>query len=169
MAPAFLIGGGRDDDAVRASHGGFVRATGGGAIAALVLDEGGDTDPARWMEALRLAGATEAHAVVVAPDRPPRAADLARAAGVFVARGWTPGYQEALVAAAGAAWLPHGVPYAGFSAGAAIAGARAIVGGFRRADGRAARPRGRRGPRRARRPPRPRPRPVRRRRPRDAV
>jgi cyanophycinase len=136
MGPVFLIGGGRDDDAVRASHAGFVRASGGGPIVALVLDEDDDTDPERWTGALRLAGAAEARALVVSPDRPPRAADLAGAAGVFVAGGWTPGYREALVGA-GTDWLPRDLPYAGYSAGAAIAAARAIVGGHRRADGRA--------------------------------
>src|SRR5919197_740312 len=65
MPAVFLIGGGRDEDAVRASHSSFVRAAGGGPIAAIVLDEGDDTDPERWATALRLACATEAHALVV--------------------------------------------------------------------------------------------------------
>ena len=128
MAPVFLIGGGRDGDAVRASHAGFVRAAAGGPIVALVLDDGDDTDPERWTGALRHAGARDTSAVVVSPERPPVAADLAGAAGVYVAGGWTPGYQQAL-AAAGTDWLPRDLPYAGFSAGAAIAAARAIVGG----------------------------------------
>jgi cyanophycinase len=136
MAPVFLIGGGRDGDAVRASHAGFVRAAAGGPIVALVLDDGDDTDPERWTGALRHAGARDTSAVVVSPERPPVAADLAGAAGVYVAGGWTPGYQQAL-AAAGTDWLPRDLPYAGFSAGAAIAAARAIVGGSRRDDGRA--------------------------------
>jgi cyanophycinase len=136
MAPVFLIGGGRDDGAIHASHAGFVRAAGGGPIVAIVLDEGGDTDPERWTGALRLAGAADMRALVVSRGRPPRAADLTGAAGVFVAGGWTPGYQEALVGA-GTDWLPRGLPYAGYSAGAAIAATRAIVGGFRREeDGR---------------------------------
>jgi len=136
MAPVFLIGGGRDDDAVRASHTGFVRAAGGGPIVAIVLDEAEETDPGRWTDALRLSGATAARAVVVSPERPPRADDLDGATGIYVAGGWTPGYQEALVAAAGTAWLPRGLPYAGYSAGAALAADRAIVGGHRRDDGR---------------------------------
>jgi cyanophycinase len=119
---------------VYASHAGFVRAAGGGPIVAIVLDEGDDTDPERWTGALRLAGAADARALVVSPARPPRAVDLADAAGVFVAGGWTPGYQESLVAA-GTDWLPRDRPYAGFSAGAAIAAAHAMVGGFRREDG----------------------------------
>lgn len=137
MPGVFLIGGGRDDDAVRASHAPFVRAAGGGPIVAIVLDEGEDTDPARWTGALRRAGAAAARAVVVSPARPPRADDLDGAAGVYVAGGWTPGYQEALVAAAGTDWLPRDIPYAGYSAGAALAAERAIVGGHRRDDGRA--------------------------------
>jgi cyanophycinase len=135
MAPVFLIGGGRDDDAVRASHAGFVRAAGGGPIATIVLDEGEDTDPERWTGALRLSGAGAARAIVVSPEQPPRRDQLAGAAGVFVAGGWTPGYADALVTP-GSAWLPRDVPYAGYSAGAAIAAADAIVGGYRRADGR---------------------------------
>jgi cyanophycinase len=136
MAPVFLIGGGRDDDAVRASHAGFVRACRGGAIVAIVLDEGEDTDPRRWTGALSLAGAAAAHAVVVSPERRPAREQVAGAAGIYVAGGWTPGYADALVTA-GAGWLPRDVPYAGYSAGAAIAAAHAIVGGHRRDDGRA--------------------------------
>jgi cyanophycinase len=131
MSPVFLIGGGRDDHAVRASHAPFVRAVGDGPIAVVVLDEGSETDPARWTRALAVAGARDSHAVVVSPTRPPRAEDVAGAAGIFVAGGWTPGYQEALVAAGGTGWLPPGVPYAGFSAGAAMAASMAIVGGWR--------------------------------------
>src|SRR3954471_18435539 len=155
MAPVFLIGGGRDDGAVRASHAAFVRAAGGGPIVAIVLDERDDTDPERWTSALRLAGggggggggapasgaalrraaAREAHAIAVSPEDPPRREQLAGAAAVFVAGGWTPGYADALVPAADA-WLPRDVPYAGYSAGAAIAAAHAILGGYRRVDGR---------------------------------
>ena len=62
---------------------------------------------------------------------PPSADDLDGAAGVFVGGGSTPGYQEAL-----AGWrAPADLPFAGFSAGAAVAAARAIVGGWR-LDGR---------------------------------
>jgi cyanophycinase len=131
MAPVFLIGGGRGDDAVRASHAAFVRAVGDGPIAVVVLDEGAETDPPRWTRALALAGTRDSHVVVVSPARPPRAGDVAGAAGIFVAGGWTPGYQEALVTAGGTGWLPAGVPYAGFSAGAAVAASTAIVGGWR--------------------------------------
>jgi cyanophycinase len=130
VAPLFLIGGGRDAAAIRASHEGFVRACAGGPIAAVILDEGADADRDRWSGALALAGAREVHELVVSSERPPRRGGLDGAAGVFVAGGWTPGYHAALVGP-GAGWLPAGVPYAGFSAGAAIAAERAIVGGWR--------------------------------------
>jgi cyanophycinase len=123
-----LIGGGRDDDGIRASHAGFVRAAGGRPIVAIVLDEGEDTDPERWIAALGLAGAADVRTVTVSPERPPCRHDLDGAGGVFVAGGWTPGYHAALV---GHDWLVPGLPYAGFSAGAAVAGRWAILGGWR--------------------------------------
>ena len=113
----FLIGGGREDGQVRASHAPFVRACDGGPIVAFALE-----DPERWEGALRLAGAADVRCLLV----PPTADDLAGAAGVFVAGGLTPGYQEAL-----AGWAPPaGLHYCGFSAGSAIAARRAIVGGW---------------------------------------
>ena len=110
MAPVFLIGGGADPDAVRASHEPFVAAAGGGPIVVFVLDEAEHTDVDRWLGALRLAGADDVRAVVVSPHRPPAAGDVDGAAGVFVAGGWTPGYQEVLVTAAGTDWLPREPP-----------------------------------------------------------
>jgi cyanophycinase len=130
MPTVFLIGGGRGDDAVRASHTPFVEAVAGRPIVTLVLDEGEETDPDRWTSALTLAGATDVCPVVVSKQRPPTPGDLGGAGGVFVAGGWTPGYHEALVAA-GTGWLPPDAVFAGFSAGAAIAGRWAIVGGWR--------------------------------------
>jgi cyanophycinase len=118
MAAVFLIGGGRDDAQVRASHSPFVAACGGGPIVAFALE-----DPERWEGALRLAGASEVRCVL----EPPSTDDLDGAAGVFVGGGWTPGYQEALDR-----WrAPTDLPFAGFSAGAAVAATRAIVGGWR--------------------------------------
>jgi cyanophycinase len=130
MSSVYLIGGGRDEDGVRASHAPFVHAVGEQAIVVLVLDESDDTDVDRWTGSLTAAGAAELRPVVVSKDRPPTARDLKGAGGVFVAGGWTPGYQEALVGA-GTDWLPRDIPFGGFSAGAAIAGEWAIVGGWR--------------------------------------
>jgi cyanophycinase len=133
MPPVFLIGGGRGDDAVRASHAPFVEAVADKPIVTFVLDDGEDTDVDRWTSALTLASATDVRPVVVSKQRPPTPDDLDGAGGVFVAGGWTPGYHEALVAA-GTDWLPPDVVFAGFSAGAAIAGRWAIVGGWRLGD-----------------------------------
>jgi cyanophycinase len=116
---AFLIGGGRDDAAVLASHRPFVAALDGGAAACVALD-----DPARWESALRASGATDVR-MLTPPERP----DITGCAGVYVAGGLTPDYQAWL--ANDTSWLPRDVVYAGFSAGAAIAGRRALVGGWR--------------------------------------
>jgi cyanophycinase len=118
MAAVFLIGGGREDAQVRASHSPFVAASAGGPIVAYALE-----DPERWESALRLAGAADVRCLL----EPPSAEDLAGAAGLFVGGGSTPGYQEALDG-----WhAPADLPFAGFSAGAAVAAQRAIVGGWR--------------------------------------
>jgi cyanophycinase len=70
--------------------------------------------------------------VTVSADRPPRTSDLDGAGGVYVAGGLTPAYRDALVGD-GTAWLDRArdMPYAGFSAGAAVAPSRALVGGWR--------------------------------------
>jgi|tagenome__1003787_1003787.scaffolds.fasta_scaffold20662894_2 cyanophycinase len=117
---AFLIGGGREDTAVLASHRPFVAALGDApVVACLALDE-----PERWSSALRAAGAAEVR-MIQPPERP----RLAGCAGVYVAGGLTPAYQEWL--AADPSWLSGDLVYAGFSAGSAIAGRRALVGGWR--------------------------------------
>lgn len=130
----FLIGGGRDETGVVASHAPFVEAAGDGPICVLVLDEGRDTDVERWTGALATAGARETRPVVVSRGRTPRPEDLEGAAGVYVAGGLTPEYQRVLVVE-GTSWLDsareRGIPYAGFSAGAAVAAERALVGGWR--------------------------------------
>lgn len=133
MRAVFLIGGGRDPGGVAASHRPFVEAVGGGTIVCLAADEGEGVDAARWEGELRSAGAGEVEVVALARGRPVRAADLAGAAGVYVAGGSTPLYRDLLVDA-GTAWLPADIPYAGFSAGAAVAATSAIVGGWRIGD-----------------------------------
>ena len=118
MSAVFLIGGGREEAQVRASHAPFVDACAGGPIVAFALE-----DRDRWEGALALAGARDVRCLL----EPPSADDLDGAAGVFVGGGSTPGYQEALEG-----WrAPADLPFAGFSAGAAVAAARAIVGGWR--------------------------------------
>jgi cyanophycinase len=135
-----LIGGGWDPDHAAAGYGPFLAAAGPTpAIACLVLDEG---DGAAYFE--RFAAALTS----VAPCRPGAllvplgsafpAASLAGFDGLLVCGGLTPAYAEALspVSAAVRAWLADGRPYAGFSAGAALAASRAVVGGYL-LDGRA--------------------------------
>jgi cyanophycinase len=127
---SFLIGGGRDPEGIAQSHAPFVAAA-GGPIRVLLLDEP-DGDPQRWSDALASAGAADADVRIVSAASPPGAADLDGVAGVFVAGGWTPGYQAAFSASPdwGAALAEAGIPFAGYSAGAAIAARHAVVGGY---------------------------------------
>ena len=73
--------------------------------------------------------------LVVSRERPPAREDVLTATGVFVAGGWTPEYEQALVTAAGGAWLEAareaGAVYGGFSAGASVAAKEALVGGWK--------------------------------------
>lgn len=71
--------------------------------------------------------------VQLSADRVLDAADLAGADGIFVGGGLTPGYHEAVMPAAQAIreLVADGTPYAGFSAGAMIAGDVALLGGWR--------------------------------------
>jgi cyanophycinase len=131
LRPVFLIGGGRDPDGVAASHRPFVDAVGGGPIVCLAVDEGEGVDEQRWIGGLRSAGAGEVSVVALAEDRAVRAEDVAGAAGIYVCGGLTPLYADVLAGPTVGAWLPDDVPYAGFSAGAAVAAGSAIVGGWR--------------------------------------
>ncbi len=75
----------------------------------------------------------EVRFVQLAADRRLDASDLVGADGVFVGGGLTPGYHEAVMPAAQAIreLVADGTPYAGFSAGAMIAGDVALLGGWR--------------------------------------
>ncbi len=117
LVTVFLIGGGRDPDGIAASHAPFVKACGGGPIACLVLEAG---DVGRFREQLELGGAADVRATAAFDQ-----AILDGAAGLYVAGGWTPGYADAL-----AGWEIPDLPYAGYSAGAAVAARSAIVGGW---------------------------------------
>jgi len=117
----FLIGGGREPEGVRASHAPFLAALEGEAVVFLLEEEG--ATPERWIGQLD----GRARCVIVSRDRPPAPEDLEGAGGVYVAGGWTPGYAEAMAGFQ----IPAGMPYCGFSAGAAIASSAAIVGGWR--------------------------------------
>ncbi|TWG97766.1 cyanophycinase [Nocardioides sp. J9] len=120
-----LVGGGRDEEQVRRLLTPFLEAAGTGEVAAVVVDDGEGVDLARWRGLL--ADATGVRDVVLSAGRPLEPADLDGVAGVFVAGGLTPLYAELVVPQRD---LLATLPYAGFSAGAAIASERAIVGGF---------------------------------------
>ncbi len=123
MPNTFLIGGGRDDaEAVSAAHAPFLAACADGPIVALILDEEG-VDVQRWVDNL---APREVRPQFVGRDP----VDLDGAAGVYVAGGLTPGYLDALADLR----IPEGIPYAGFSAGAAIAAVIALPGGWRIGD-----------------------------------
>ena len=135
MAGPFLIGGGREPEQVLPTHRPFVAACGAGPIAVLAADEGDGVDEERWRDALLDAGAADVRTVVLSAARPVADAsvDLAGVGGIYVAGGLTPLYAQVL-----AGWTPPaGVPYAGFSAGAAVASRRAVIGGWRTAGGAA--------------------------------
>jgi cyanophycinase len=134
---AFLIGGGRDPEGVRAAHAPFAAAAGGRPVVVYALDEGEGIDASRWEGQLAAAGAAGARVVAISSARPPVCGDLDDAGGVYVAGGLTPGYHSVLVAG-GTDWLERarelGLPYAGYSAGAAIAAETAILGGWLAGD-----------------------------------
>lgn len=140
MANLHLVGGGWDPAAAAAVYGPFLaeataRAGGPPAVAVVVLDEGDGADRfAQWVRVLTgVAPCTPRPVLIPLGDRFDPAA-LGDADGLLVGGGLTPGYADALVPAADAirTWLTEGGrPYAGFSAGAAIAARRAVVGGWR--------------------------------------
>lgn len=120
-----LVGGGRDEEQVRRLLAPFTAAA-SGEVACVVVDDGEGVDLPRWRGLL--AEAASVRDVVLRPGRPLRPEDLDGVAGVFVAGGLTPLYAELVVPQRD---LLAGLPYAGFSAGAAIAAEQAIVGGWR--------------------------------------
>lgn len=125
MPATTLIGGGRDAARVAPLLRPFLDRCAGGPVACVVADEGEGIDEDRWRGLL--AGA-DVRLVVVAEDRPLAVADVDGCTGTFVAGGWTPLYARLVVPAAAAL---ASLPYAGFSAGAALAADHAIVGGHR--------------------------------------
>ncbi|MEU6771091.1 hypothetical protein [Streptomyces sp. NPDC046759] len=141
----FLIGGGWDTAEV---YEPFVRAVGGGRrIGCLIVDEGdGTTLFERYAEVLRKAGPDSTPVPLLVPlgsrFEPDDALDGVD--GLLVCGGLTPAYQEALAGCLErlpALLTRRGMPYAGFSAGAAVAARRAVVGGWLAGGGRCARKR----------------------------
>lgn len=130
-----LIGGGWTAEAARAVYGGFLDEAGTSPdIACVVLDEGdGHQQFERWAKAITAVTDCRPVPVLVPEGGWLDVAALGDADGLLVCGGLTPAYADALapVAAELRAWLAGGRPYAGFSAGAAIAAERAVVGGWR--------------------------------------
>jgi cyanophycinase len=132
----FLLGGGRGEEAAAANYALFLDACGTRQprVGCVVVDEGdGDEVFHRFAHLLTLAGNCEPVALLIHPGVAFDTATLAGHDALFVCGGLTPAYAAALTPAAPAIrdWLISGDrPYAGFSAGAAIAATRAVVGGW---------------------------------------
>jgi len=138
-----LIGGGWDPAYASAVYGGFlaeatsVAATRGAdrpVIATIVLDEGDGLEQFdRWRTALVAVAPCQATPVLVELGGRLDVAALGDADGLLVCGGLTPGYADAIVPVAAEIghWLRVSErPYAGFSAGSAIASMTAVVGGW---------------------------------------
>ncbi|GAA5018472.1 hypothetical protein [Kitasatospora paranensis] len=127
-----LIGGGRDERLYRELYGPFLAEAGPDpAVACVLLDEGDVAEQfARWSDAFAAAAPCRPYAVAVPLDGAFDPAALEDADAVFVGAGLTPAYRAALAGPLGRALAARPLPYAGFSAGAAIAAGRALVGGW---------------------------------------
>jgi cyanophycinase len=135
-----LIGGGWDPDSATALYGPFLQSAGPSpSVACMIVDEGdGDEYFARFAAALVAVAACHPAPLLVPVGSRLSPSSLDGFDALLVCGGLTPAYGTALspVADAVRAWLAAGRPYAGFSAGAALAAARAVVGGYL-LDGRA--------------------------------
>lgn len=131
----FLIGGGWSEPHRASIYGPFLSAGPiAPTIACVVLDEGDGADQfRRWAAALTATGACSPEPVLVPVGGRLGIGELADADAVLVCGGLTPAYADALAPEAEAVrqWLSAGRAYAGFSAGAAVAAARAVVGGWK--------------------------------------
>lgn len=140
MSKLHLVGGGWDASAAPAVYGPFLAdattlAGGPPTVDCVVLDEGDGAERFdRWTRTLTAVVPCRTRPLLVPLGTRLDPAALGDADALLVDGGLTPGYAEALVPVAEQvrAWLADGDrPYAGFSAGAAIAAAKAIVGGWR--------------------------------------
>lgn len=134
-----LVGGGWTESARAAVYGPLLRSVGPhGTIACVVLDEGdGARRFERWAGALTATAPCQPVPVLVPEGGRLDLASLGEADGLLVCGGLTPAYAAALapVASGLREWLAAGDrPYAGFSAGSAVAAGRAVVGGWRDGD-----------------------------------
>jgi cyanophycinase len=135
-----LVGGGRDIGACAHALTPFLAearaaaAPGTPTIALLlVLESDDDTSVARFSALLRAAGDADLRVEAIVEGARFTASAVADCHGVFVGGGLTPAYHDAILPIAGAlrALVARGLPYAGFSAGSAVAASVALVGGYR--------------------------------------
>ncbi|MBB2988004.1 Type 1 glutamine amidotransferase-like domain-containing protein [Terracoccus luteus] len=135
-----LVGGGWDDSHAAALYRAFVdaaarRAGGTPTVTLVVMGTGPDSLEyhARYVHLLDLVGGHELSVVRVAEGSAVDASALDGADGLFVGGGPTPEYHASLAPAFDAIRerVQGGMPYAGFSAGAAIAAEHAVIGGWR--------------------------------------
>ncbi len=143
MFPIFLIGGGWEPDGFGSTYGAFLETTlsRGRRKIALILAADNDADQAQTANRYRavfeaLGVGSEALEVFwgsATARIPIQSLAACQPTGVFVGGGPTPLYHSLLCADRN--WLDYlrqsRVPYAGFSAGAAIAARQAIVGGWK--------------------------------------
>jgi cyanophycinase len=136
----FLVGGGWSDERANDMFGGFVEAaagrSGGPDPRILLVVIGTDADAReyhqKYVDALRLVGVTNLAISRVDEGDTLPLEDLEGVDGLFVGGGATPQYHASLSPAYARIreLVAAGMPYAGFSAGSAIAATRAIVGGW---------------------------------------
>ncbi len=138
-----LVGGGWLDEPDGVAFAAFLdearaRAAGAGRseprIAVVAVRDGDQVEHAeRLMAAASPAGEFDAVVTAVAHDGTVPASAFADVDGILVGGGLTPRYRDVLEPHFGELrrQVASGVPYAGFSAGAAIAAERALVGGWR--------------------------------------
>ncbi|TQJ31516.1 Type 1 glutamine amidotransferase-like domain-containing protein [Microbacterium sp. SLBN-146] len=138
-----LIGGGRDAARCGAVLSRFVdeaRDAAGSSdpvIALLLVLEPDDDESVDRFHSVLLAAGAPAGGIrvsVIAEGGRFEPGVVDGAHGIFVGGGLTPAYHDAIMGIASAirALVSSGTPYAGFSAGAAIAASRAVVGGYLR-------------------------------------
>jgi cyanophycinase len=141
----YLIGGGWNDALAPDLFGGFVEAAAraaGSTPRILLVVMGTDADSLeyheRYVRTLGLVGGHELVIERVAEGTPFDPGALDGVDGLLVGGGPTPEYHASLSPAYDRirALVTGGMPYAGFSAGAAIAATHAVIGGWR-VDGRA--------------------------------
>jgi cyanophycinase len=136
-----LVGGGWQDEPDGVAYAAFVheaaqRASAAGRetprVAVVAIREDGDEHAAKLRAAIAAAGPVDAHVTAVHEGRRVPHDAFADIDGIVVGGGLTPAYRDALEPHFDTirALVGDGVPYLGFSAGAAIAAADALVGGW---------------------------------------